>query len=72
MRVAVLAEALGANTGIGHALSVARTNLDTPQLYALALCSMLLVGVADDEGDKAFDPESFPAAAPPGLQVLSL
>ena len=29
-------------------------------------------GVADDEGDKAFDPESFPAAAPPGLQVLSL
>jgi len=23
-------------------------------------------GVADDEGDKAFDPESFPAAAPPG------
>ncbi len=29
-------------------------------------------GVADDEGDKAFDPESFPAAVPPGLQVLSL
>ena len=29
-------------------------------------------GVADDEGDKAFDPESFPAAAPPGLQVLRL
>lgn len=47
MRVAVLAEALGANTGIGHALSVARTNLDTPQLYALALCSMLLVGAAE-------------------------
>ena len=47
MRVAVLAEALGANTGLGHALSVARTNLDTPQLYALALCSMLLVGVAE-------------------------
>ena len=29
-------------------------------------------GVANDEGDKAFDPESFPATALPGLQVLSL
>ncbi len=47
MRVAVLAEALGANEGVGHALSVARTNLDTPQLYALALLSMLLVGLAE-------------------------
>ncbi|HML54204.1 MAG TPA: ABC transporter permease subunit [Solidesulfovibrio magneticus] len=47
MRVAVLAEALGSNEGIGHALAVARTNLDTPRLYALALCSMLLVGLAE-------------------------
>ena len=47
MRVAVLAEALGSNEGVGHALAVARTNLDTPQLYALALLSMLLVGLAE-------------------------
>jgi NitT/TauT family transport system permease protein len=47
MRVGVLAEALGSNEGVGHALAVARTNLDTPQLYALALLSMLLVGLAE-------------------------
>lgn len=47
MRVAVLAEALGANQGIGHALAVARTNLQTPELYALALLSMALVGIAE-------------------------
>jgi len=47
MRVTVLAEALGANEGLGHALALARTNLDTPRLYALALLSMLCVGLAE-------------------------
>jgi NitT/TauT family transport system permease protein len=47
MRVAVMAETLGSNEGVGHALAVARTNLDTPQLYALALLTMLLVGLAE-------------------------
>lgn len=44
IRVVVLAELLGANEGIGHYLSIARTNLDTPELYALALISMFIVG----------------------------
>ena len=43
-RVVVLAELLGANEGIGHCLAVARTQLDTPALYALALTSMGVVG----------------------------
>lgn len=44
IRVVVLAELLGANQGIGHCLAIARTRLDTPQLYALALISMGVVG----------------------------
>lgn len=47
MRVVVLAEALGAGEGLGHLLAVARTNLDTPRLYALALLAMAVVGVAE-------------------------
>jgi NitT/TauT family transport system permease protein len=47
MRVVVLAEALGAGEGLGHLLSVARANLDTPRLYALALLSMAVVGLAE-------------------------
>ncbi|SCY68663.1 ABC transporter permease [Desulfoluna spongiiphila] len=44
IRVVVLAEVLGANNGIGHCLAISRTNLDTPELYALALISMSIVG----------------------------
>lgn len=44
IRVVVLAELLGANEGIGHCLAIARTRLDTPELYALALISMGVVG----------------------------
>ena len=44
IRVVVLAEVLGANNGIGHSLAISRTNLDTPELYALALISMSIVG----------------------------
>lgn len=47
MRVVVLAEALGAAQGLGHLLAVARTNLDTPRLYALALLSMSVVGMVE-------------------------
>lgn len=47
MRVVVLAEALGAAQGLGHLLAVARTNLDTPRLYALALLAMAVVGLAE-------------------------
>ncbi len=45
MRVAILAETIGATRGLGHSLAVARANLDTAELYALALTSMLLVGI---------------------------
>lgn len=44
IRVVVLAEVLGANNGLGHCLAISRTNLDTPELYALALISMSIVG----------------------------
>lgn len=40
VRVSVLAEVMGANKGIGHCMALARTQLDTPALYALALISM--------------------------------
>ena len=40
VRVSVLAEVLGAGKGIGYCLAVARSRLDTPELYALALISM--------------------------------
>jgi len=47
MRVVILAEALGAGEGLGHLLAVARTNLDTPRLYALAFLSMAVVGLVE-------------------------
>jgi NitT/TauT family transport system permease protein len=43
VRVVVLAELLGAGQGIGYSLALARTNLETENLYALALLSMLIV-----------------------------
>ena len=43
VRVVVLAELLGASQGIGYSLALARTNLETENLYALALLSMLIV-----------------------------
>ncbi len=47
VRVAVLAEVLGAAQGIGHCMAIARTRLDTPALYALALISMCVAGGAE-------------------------
>ncbi|AGM42916.1 hypothetical protein KBAD11_09330 [Aeromonas dhakensis] len=47
MRVAILGETLGTSQGLGYALAVARTNLDTAQLYAVALISMLLVSMIE-------------------------
>ena len=44
IRVVVLAEVLGANEGIGYCLAIARTRLDTPALYGLALISMSVAG----------------------------
>lgn len=44
IRLVVLAEMLGANEGIGHALAISRSNLQTDQLYALTLLAMLVIG----------------------------
>lgn len=44
VRVSVLAEVMGADNGIGHCMSLARSQLDTPALYALALISMCVAG----------------------------
>lgn len=47
VRVVILSEVLGANEGIGYVLSSARTNLDIPDIYALVLLSLLIVGITD-------------------------
>lgn len=47
MRVAILGETLGASQGLGYALALARADLDTGQLYAVALLSMLLVSLVE-------------------------
>lgn len=44
IRLVVLAEMLGANEGIGHALAISRANLSTDELYALTLLAMLVIG----------------------------
>ncbi len=44
IRLVVLAEMLGANEGIGHALAISRSNLQTDELYALTLLAMLVIG----------------------------
>lgn len=44
IRLVVLAEMLGANEGMGHALAIARSNLKTDELYALTLLAMLVIG----------------------------
>ncbi len=47
VRVCVLAEVMGADKGIGHCMAVARTRLDTPALYALALISMCVAAAVE-------------------------
>lgn len=47
IRMVVLAEVLGADGGIGYCLAMARSTLDTPLLYALALTCMLIAGVLE-------------------------
>lgn len=44
IRLVVLAEMLGANEGIGHALAISRANLQTEELYALTILAMLVIG----------------------------
>lgn len=46
-RMVVLAEILGSNSGIGYELSLARSELNTPELYAWVLVTLIIVGVAE-------------------------
>ena len=43
VRVSILAEVLGANDGIGYALSNARINLEIAELFALAIVTLIMV-----------------------------
>ena len=47
MRVAILGETIGASQGLGYVMALARADLDTPKLYAVALVSMLLVSAIE-------------------------
>ncbi len=47
VRVVLLAELMGANDGIGYAVGTTRTNLDTPQLFAWILVSLVMVSVLE-------------------------
>ena len=47
IRIVVLAELLGAYSGIGYEFSLARTNLDTPALFAWIMVCLFLGGFVD-------------------------
>lgn len=47
VRIVVLAEVLGAYNGIGYAFSLARTNIDTPELFAWIIVCLLIGGGLD-------------------------
>lgn len=44
IRIVVLAEVLGASSGIGYAFSLSRTNVDTPAMFAWILVCLFLGG----------------------------
>jgi NitT/TauT family transport system permease protein len=46
-RMIVLAEILGTSSGIGYELSMARSQLNTPDLYAWVLVTLIIVGIAE-------------------------
>jgi NitT/TauT family transport system permease protein len=47
VRIVVMAELLGTSNGIGYAIAIARTNLDTPQLFAWILVCLVLVAAME-------------------------
>ena len=47
IRIVVLAELLGAYSGVGYEFSLARTNLDTPALFAWIMVCLFLGGFID-------------------------
>lgn len=47
IRIVVLAELLGAYSGIGYEFALARTNVDTPALFAWVLVCLFMGGIMD-------------------------
>lgn len=47
VRIVILAEVLGASEGIGYALSIAGTLLNTPEFYAYIIVGFCIVGIAE-------------------------
>lgn len=47
VRIVVLAEVLGAYSGLGHQFSLARTNLETEELYAWIIVCLFMVGILE-------------------------
>ncbi len=45
VRIVVLAEVLGAYSGVGYEFALARTNLETPEIFAWIIVCLLIVGV---------------------------
>ncbi len=47
MRMIILAEVLGTNSGIGYEFSFARTDLNTPEMFAWVIVTLVFVGIAE-------------------------
>ena len=47
MRMIVLAEVLGTNSGIGYEFSFTRTDLNTPEMFAWVIVTLAFVGIAE-------------------------
>ncbi len=47
MRMIVLAEVLGTNSGIGYEFSFAKTDMNTPQVFAWVIVTLVFVGIAE-------------------------
>lgn len=47
MRIIILAEVLGANSGIGYEFSFANSDMNTPQIFAWLIVTLAFVGIAE-------------------------
>jgi len=47
MRMIVLAEVLGTNSGIGYEFSFTKTDMNTPELFAWVVVTLVFVGIAE-------------------------
>lgn len=45
VRIVVLAEVLGASSGVGYEFALSRTNLETPEIFAWIIVCLFMVGV---------------------------